>query len=195
MSSLISSEVLAKCTLSSPVPWAIMQLGSKLPGLVHGRRIHVAFGIILRAAHVALGVDRVVEPPVGDGRDGHARLENVRGVEERIRGSSCRRSSSPRCRCASRRRRAAISDIARRSAGLRVRPFRGDGRWALRNHGRGGRSRDYPARRRCKPFSAIISSHRKSVSPQSSSHVLNLRAAIHVDRGRDIFARDRNRAA
>ena len=60
------------------------QLALKIGGLIYGRRIRVALGIILRAAHVTLGVNRVVEAPVGYGRDGDAGLENVGRVEHGI---------------------------------------------------------------------------------------------------------------
>ena len=43
----------------------------------------VAFGILLRRAHIALGVDRVVVAPVGGGRDGDRGLERVAAQDHR----------------------------------------------------------------------------------------------------------------
>ena len=73
MSSLSISDVFAKCTLSSPVPWASISLPFKLARLIHRRGILITIGIVLRAAHIAFGVNRVVEPPVADRRNRNAR--------------------------------------------------------------------------------------------------------------------------
>ncbi len=51
-------------------------------GVRERRALRVAARVLLWRPHVALGVDRVVEPPIGDRRDGDPRLEHVVPFEQ-----------------------------------------------------------------------------------------------------------------
>src|SRR5439155_386618 len=53
-------------------------------GALDGRALVVARDIVAEQSHVALGVDRVVQPPVGDRRVGDPHLEDVRVRQDRV---------------------------------------------------------------------------------------------------------------
>src|SRR5262249_48944007 len=57
----------------------------QIPRVIHWRALPVPFGIVLRRAHVALSVNRVIVAPVGDRTAGDADLEGLT-VRERIAG-------------------------------------------------------------------------------------------------------------
>src|SRR5207245_708208 len=56
----------------------------ELGGVGYRRRILVALGVVLRQAHVALGVDGVVLAPVCDRRAGEPGLEDLGRVQHRV---------------------------------------------------------------------------------------------------------------
>ena len=53
-------------------------------GALDGRALVVARDIVAEQSHVALGVDRVVQPPVGDRRVGDPHFEDVRIRQDRV---------------------------------------------------------------------------------------------------------------
>src|SRR5438309_11847995 len=60
------------------------QVSLKPVGPFDGRALVVAGDIVAEQSHVALGVDRVVQPPVGDRRVGNPHLEDVRIRQDRV---------------------------------------------------------------------------------------------------------------
>ena len=76
----------ATTTLSSASPWMISSGRSSFgaSSISEFRVVHLR--VLVRMAEVALGVVRVVEPPVGDRRARDRRVEHVRPAQHRERG-------------------------------------------------------------------------------------------------------------
>ena len=70
--------------MSSEAPWISSRSASSAAAFCERRARLVALRVVLRGAHVALGVDRVVVLPVGDRRSRDTRLEDAGRVRERV---------------------------------------------------------------------------------------------------------------
>ena len=81
-----SCSVWAATTLSSASPWIEQQRPGQLGGQRQQRAGVVDVGLLGRVAEVALGVVRVVQPPLGDRRAGDGGVEHVGPAQHGERG-------------------------------------------------------------------------------------------------------------